>query len=466
MPLTMARLVDDLAQRQVVAAPCAVMAATRLAAARVSASRSGVLGATKAAPGRCSAHDFHQHLVAVGGAVEGAGAGGVIALGLGLEQRIAIGLALRIQLAHARLLDIRQARGHRPGRHEDDRQMAEGQRADHQPGHDLVADAQAQRGIEHVVGQRHRGRHRDHVAAEQRQLHAGQALRDAIAHRRHAAGELRHGAGLARRHLDQRRVALQRLVRRQHVVVGRDDADVRPDHAPQFLLVGGLLGGNGVRQVGAGQLRAGGAAALCRGHALQVVAARCGDSFPERAQSLARSRDGAAPDSPCPSGSWAQILHRFNRHVHNTRPRTFTKYASRPIARDTRPGDGLRRVWRDRRRIARDRSSNVLMEPSPLEIGHADGAALTAAVSQRIVGLLQSALSAGRPAQPGGVRRPFTGGTVPAARRRTAGLVARLDHAGGRTLGRSGQRAQQRGPGARESAAGPGVGSAFHRPEE
>jgi hypothetical protein len=39
------------------------------------------------------AHDFHQELVAVGGAVEGAGAGAVVGLAFGLEQRIAPDLA-------------------------------------------------------------------------------------------------------------------------------------------------------------------------------------------------------------------------------------------------------------------------------------------------------------------------------------------------------------------------------------
>ena len=83
--------------------------------------------------------------------------------------------------------------------------MAELQRADQQARHDLVADAQAQHGVEHVVRQRDGGRQRDHVAAEQRQLHAGLALRHAVAHRRHAARELRDGTRLARRLLDDRR---------------------------------------------------------------------------------------------------------------------------------------------------------------------------------------------------------------------------------------------------------------------
>ena len=46
------------------------------------------------------------------------------------------------------------------------------------------------------------GGQRDHVAAEQRQLHARAALRDAVAHGRHAAGDLRGGAGDARRGAD------------------------------------------------------------------------------------------------------------------------------------------------------------------------------------------------------------------------------------------------------------------------
>jgi hypothetical protein len=64
------------------------------------------------------------------------------------------------------------------------------------------------------------------VSREQAQLHAGRALRDAVAHGRHAAGHLGRGAQAARLVLDQVGVMLQRLVRRQHVVVGVDDADV------------------------------------------------------------------------------------------------------------------------------------------------------------------------------------------------------------------------------------------------
>ena len=68
---------------------------------------------------------------------------------------------------------------------------------------------------------------RDHVAAEQRELHPGTTLGDAVAHRRHAAGELGDAAGAQDLLLEQRGIALERLVRREHVVVGGDDRDVR-----------------------------------------------------------------------------------------------------------------------------------------------------------------------------------------------------------------------------------------------
>ena len=82
-------------------------------------------------------------------------------------------------------------------------QMAKVQRTDQQTGHDLVAHAQNQCGVEHVVAQRHRCGHGDHVAAEQAQLHAGGALRDAVAHGGNSAGHLRSRAVQARLPLDQ-----------------------------------------------------------------------------------------------------------------------------------------------------------------------------------------------------------------------------------------------------------------------
>ncbi len=173
------------------------------------------------------AHDLHQHLIGVGGAVEGAGAGRVIRTRFRFQQLGAAGLAFRIGLAHFRFLLVADAAGHRTAGHEHARQMTEAQRADQQARHDLVADAQVQRAIEHVVRQRHGGGHGDQVAREQRQLHARATLRHAIAHRRYAAGHLRGEACFARNFANQRRIALIRLMRREHVVVRGDDADVR-----------------------------------------------------------------------------------------------------------------------------------------------------------------------------------------------------------------------------------------------
>jgi hypothetical protein len=129
--------------------------------------------------------------------------------------------------------------------------MTEVQRADQQARHDLVADAQQQRGVEDVVGERDGGAHRDGVAREQAQLHAGQALRDAVAHRRHAAGHLHGGAQAVRLGADLGWVALVGLVGRQHVVVGRDDAQMGRLLGHDAQLVAGRHGRHGMRDVGA-----------------------------------------------------------------------------------------------------------------------------------------------------------------------------------------------------------------------
>ena len=123
--------------------------------------------------------------------------------------------------------------------------------------------------------QRHRGCQRDDVAAEQRQLHAGAALRDAVAHRGHATGHLRGGAGQARRGADHFGIGLERLVRRQHVVVRGDDADVRDDRLLQLRLVFARRR-HDVREVGAGQLAARRLDELSLARAFEIVAARRG----------------------------------------------------------------------------------------------------------------------------------------------------------------------------------------------
>ncbi|EEF93734.1 hypothetical protein CATMIT_01631, partial [Catenibacterium mitsuokai DSM 15897] len=175
-------LVDDAADRPVIVAQRGDLrsAARGQRGQRIAQRR---VGMDEAGARQVQAHHLHQHLVGVGGAVEGARARAVIAARLGFEQFVAARFAGGVTLAHARFLVVGQARGHRPGRHEDAWQVAEVQRADQQAGHDLVAHAQVQRRVEHVVRQRHRGGHGDHIAREQRQLHAFAALGDAVAHR-------------------------------------------------------------------------------------------------------------------------------------------------------------------------------------------------------------------------------------------------------------------------------------------
>ena len=199
------------------------------------------------------AHDFHQHLVAVGGAVEGAGASRMVGARLRFQQFLAAQLALCVKLADAGFLGVGHAGGHRAARDEHRRQMRKVQRADQQARHDLVADAEVDGGVEHVMRQRHRGRHGDGVAREQRQLHAGLALGHAVAHGGRAAGELGHAADLAHRFLDPRGVMLERLMRGEHVVVRRNDGDRRLPLLFQHQLVIGRKGGETVGEVGAAQ---------------------------------------------------------------------------------------------------------------------------------------------------------------------------------------------------------------------
>ena len=178
--------------------------------------------------GHVQPHQLHHHLVGIGGAVEGAGAGRVI--GRGSRPRAArpcrpcprhraggpaafpcsAGPTASARRAPAASADGRSAarRSASPGTILS--QMPSSAAASNMPW--LSATAVA---------------HRDHVAAEQRQVHARLALGDAVAHRRNAARDLRRRADLAREDLHLLGVAAVGLMRRQHVVVGGDDADVR-----------------------------------------------------------------------------------------------------------------------------------------------------------------------------------------------------------------------------------------------
>ncbi len=201
------------------------------------------------------AHDFHQHLVGIGCAVESAGAGAVIGFRLRFQQFGAPDLAFGIELAGLGFFVVRQAAGHRPGRHEHGGQVTEGQCTDDESGHDLVADAEIDGGIEHIMRQADGGRHRNHFAGEQRQFHAREPLRDTIAHGGHAACNLRHSARFTRSLLDKLRKGFERLMRRQHVVIGGDDAEVRNLVAGQRRLVVRTAGGKSMREIGAAQHR-------------------------------------------------------------------------------------------------------------------------------------------------------------------------------------------------------------------
>ena len=101
------------------------------------------------------------------------------------------------------------------------------QSAYQQAGNNFVAHTQHQRAIEHIMAQRNGGGHGDGIAGEQAEFHAGVTLRNAVAHRRHAACHLGAGAMAAGLVFDQVGVMLQRRVRRQHVVEGVDDANMR-----------------------------------------------------------------------------------------------------------------------------------------------------------------------------------------------------------------------------------------------
>jgi hypothetical protein len=199
-------------------------------------------------------HHFHNHLVRIGGAVESAGASPMIGGGLSVEQLRAADLALGVKLADAPLLFVGEPRRHRAGRHEDRRQMAEAKGPDQEPGHDLVADAEKRRGLEHAVTERNRRGKRDGVTAEQRKLHAALPLGHPVAHRRHSACDLRRCADFPREQLHLLRVTAVGLMRRQHVVVGGDDADVhRSAFADRALVL--ACGGKAMRKVAAGQHR-------------------------------------------------------------------------------------------------------------------------------------------------------------------------------------------------------------------
>ncbi|MNI38500.1 hypothetical protein D3C73_926440 [compost metagenome] len=174
----------------------------------------------------------------------------------GFQQFFAGGFAGGVALAHFGLLLVGNARRHRAGRHEHRRQMAKGEGADQQARHDLVAHTEVHGGIEHVVAEPDRGGLGNDIAREQRQLHAATALGDAVAHRRHGTGNLCGRAQFASHRTDLFGIGLERLMRRQHVVVGGDDAQIGRHAAAQAALVGATAGGETVGKIAAAEAAA------------------------------------------------------------------------------------------------------------------------------------------------------------------------------------------------------------------
>jgi hypothetical protein len=107
------------------------------------------------------------------------------------------------------------------------------------------------------VRQRDGGAHRDHVTAEQRQLHAGLPLGHAVTHGGHAAGELRHCTDFARAEFDQLRIVFQRPMGRQHIVIRGNDSQIRPARTAQGFFVLRVHGREAMRKIGTRQARAG-----------------------------------------------------------------------------------------------------------------------------------------------------------------------------------------------------------------
>ena len=70
------------------------------------------------------AHEFHQHLVGIGGAVKRARAGAVVRGGLTGHQCVATHLAGGIQLTYLGFFIVADAACHRPCGHKYGRQMA------------------------------------------------------------------------------------------------------------------------------------------------------------------------------------------------------------------------------------------------------------------------------------------------------------------------------------------------------
>ena len=199
------------------------------------------------------AHQFHHHLIGICRAVKGASARAVIRAELACQQSIAPHFALGKKLARAGFFFVADAAFHRAGRHKNGGQMSARQRAYHQPRDDFIAHAKQQRAVKHLMRQPNGGAHRNHIARKQRQFHALVALCDAIAHRGRAAGHLRGCAVFLHLVFNPIGKIFKRLVRRHHVVIRANHADIGHIGLLHLDLDGFGHGGITVRQVGAAE---------------------------------------------------------------------------------------------------------------------------------------------------------------------------------------------------------------------
>ena len=185
-----------------------------------------VVRVDKGGPGQVQPEEFRDELVAVGGAVKGAGPGAVVGLALNLQHLRGADPSLGEAFPGTGLLPVAEPRAHRAARHQDHGQMSELQRAHEQPGQDLVADAEQQGAVKNIVGKTdHRG-HGDDVTADQTQVHARLALGHPIAHGRHAGRDLGHAAGRGHRLLENGGIGLVGVMGGKQIIVGSNDGDM------------------------------------------------------------------------------------------------------------------------------------------------------------------------------------------------------------------------------------------------
>ena len=232
------------------------------------------VGMDEGGGGHMQPAQLHHHLVGVGGAVEGAGAGRVIAADLAFQQGLTIDLVLGIFGADPGLSphsECPTAWG-RPGRRRTGR-WPKARAPMNRPGTILsqtpsISPASKASWVRATPADMAMT-----SAAEQRQLHAGAALGHAVAHGGGAAGDLGRGADLAHGLSHHVGETFERLVGRQHVVIGGDDAQVRLGPVHRRQLVGDGLAREGVGPVGAGQFGAAGPAVAGGVHATDIVGA-------------------------------------------------------------------------------------------------------------------------------------------------------------------------------------------------